>query len=345
LEIINNTVTECYSTIPKVLVIILVATVVGPVLVVEGIIIANQPYYPELLNQNAEKNIEIFESELSKARSLIQVTSNLQEMETISHQILENEIGISQSNEPEKRRILKNILDSSELYSEIGYFLPNGDLYLLEPFSQQSKFQFTNFVFRDWYSGALNTDGVYVSKVFESQPDYRKTIAFSKKITDENNQIVGILAGVVDFNKINEKISSKNAFEYYFVNHNQIVGSGDSVSQAFKHHTFTEEIELALSEKSGISEHTIDDISVDIVYKSVMMGDHTWAFLFVVNENIFDNSNQIRITLYGILTMFAGSMLFMIYKKGYCDYFGFKKTIPEISTFDNIEDTPTRKIS
>lgn len=333
--------------ISSILLLVLVATVIGTVIVVENIIMPSQNQISNWLNQNAEKNIEIFESELSKAYSLMDVASNLPEMKSIHHDVPWDSIGIAESEESAKRTVLKNIIDSSSLYSEIGYFLPDGELYLLEPYQEQTKFQFTHFAFRDWYRGALNTDGIYTSEVFEAQPDFRKTIAFSKKITDENNQLVGILAGVVDFEKIREIIGNDGVLGYYFVdhNHNLIFGTGSSVEQSFKHHTFTSEIELALSGKDGASHRKLDDVSVDVVYKPVTVDGHTWAFLSVISEDYFDNPALIRIALYGILAMFAGSMLFMIYKRGYYDYFGFKKRIPEISSLDNMEDTFTIKIS
>jgi hypothetical protein len=321
--------------------------VIGTAIVVENSIMPSQNQVSHWFNQNAEKNIEIFESKLSKAHSLMDVASNLPEMKSIHHDISHDSIGIAESEETAKRIILKNIIDASRLYSEMGYFLPDGELYLLEPYPEQSKFQFRNFAFRDWYRGALNTDGIYTSEVFEAQPDFRKTIAFSKKITDENNQLVGILVGVIDFEKIKEIIGNDNTLGYYFIdhNHNLIFGSGSSSEQSFKHHAFTSEIELALSGKDGISQHKLDDVSVNVFYKPVIVDGHTWAFLSVISEDDFDNPALIRIALYGILAMFASSMLFMIYKKSYRDYFGFKKTISEISSLYNIEDTSTIKIS
>jgi len=319
------------------LIIILGATIVGTLLFVETILVNTDNELMEWFHQVSDKNIQIFETKVSNARALMSVISELPEMQTTQHTITEGMVGIDATKESEKREILKNIIESSDLYTEVGYFLPNGELYLLEPSIQQQRFHFTNFAFRDWYAGALNTDGVYISEVFEAQPDYTKTIAFSKKIQNIDNQIVGILVGVIDFGMMGDSINNENDVEHYFIDHNYnlVFGTVNPNELPFEYYEYSDEIALAMSGKHDIITKQIDGVESFVIYQPLVIDDHTWAYLSIIDKDVFFVGDITRIQTYIFLAVFSASFLIMIYKKEHRNLLGFKRRWESIP---NIED-------
>jgi hypothetical protein len=79
------------------------------------------------------------------------------------NQTLDNLHGVSQHTDKEKRLLSHNILFSkdSDLF-EVFYLMPNGDMYLLEPYSTQETFTVNNYAFRDYFQGAVSYDGTYL---------------------------------------------------------------------------------------------------------------------------------------------------------------------------------------
>jgi hypothetical protein len=43
--------------------------------------------------------------------------------------------------------------------------MPNGDIYMIEPYSRQQNLTANNFAFRDYYKGAVSTADTYLGNV------------------------------------------------------------------------------------------------------------------------------------------------------------------------------------
>lgn len=65
--------------------------------------------------------------------------------------------GIADSNDIEKRQIADNILKYGNTFEAISFRLPNGDMYMEEPYKRQLDLTRNNFAFRDYYKGAIET--------------------------------------------------------------------------------------------------------------------------------------------------------------------------------------------
>lgn len=73
--------------------------------------------------------------------------------------------GISDSDDVEKRQIADRILKYVDTFEAITYLLPNGDMYMEEPYDRQLGQGRDNFAFRDYYQGAVNTKQAFLGDV------------------------------------------------------------------------------------------------------------------------------------------------------------------------------------
>jgi hypothetical protein len=69
--------------------------------------------------------------------------------------------GIPKNLDVGKRDVAGNILNRDKDFNAIFFALPNGDVYLVEPYSRQQNLTVNNLSFRDYFKGALATHNIY----------------------------------------------------------------------------------------------------------------------------------------------------------------------------------------
>ncbi len=79
-----------------------------------------------------------------------------------------NKYGISSSLDLDKRNLGKDILQRNKDLASIFFVLPNGDIYLGEPFSHKEQLPRINFADREWYKGVTKSNQTYISSIFLS---------------------------------------------------------------------------------------------------------------------------------------------------------------------------------
>src|SRR5579863_810074 len=96
-------------------------------------------------------------------------TSNLPQVKNTQYadQITETLKGIPEKSDLEKRQVAQDILSADNDFATVRFFMPNGDMYMQEPYSTQQNLHQLNFAFRDYYQGAVNTRQPYISEVFK----------------------------------------------------------------------------------------------------------------------------------------------------------------------------------
>ena len=92
-------------------------------------------------------------------------------------------------------------------FSLIGFILPNGNVYMQEPFERQKNLTTGNLGFRDYFKTALNTGKTYLSDVIVSKSSSRSLTVMATPVFS-NNQIIGVLYGTLDLNIFNELLQS-----------------------------------------------------------------------------------------------------------------------------------------
>jgi hypothetical protein len=70
--------------------------------------------------------------------------------------------------ELDKRNLGKDILQRNKDLASIFFVLPDGDIYMGEPFSHQERLPRINFAEREWYKGVTKSNQTYISSIFLS---------------------------------------------------------------------------------------------------------------------------------------------------------------------------------
>src|SRR5918912_169547 len=116
---------------------------------------------------------ENLENRLNKSAAILEITSKLPEVKNPTYasslnQTLRTLHGIGRDLDIQKRKVAQNILSADKDFGVIFFVMPNGNVYMEEPYSRQLNLTETNFDFRDYYKGAVSTHMTYLGNVFIS---------------------------------------------------------------------------------------------------------------------------------------------------------------------------------
>src|ERR1044071_10521042 len=111
--------------------------------------------------------VKNLENRIHKAGAILEITSKLPEVRDVPYeqslnQTLNSLHGIPQYADIEKRQVGSNVLSSNNDLYEIFFVMPNGNMYLLEPYSIQQTLTLNNFAFRDYFQGAITTNDTFL---------------------------------------------------------------------------------------------------------------------------------------------------------------------------------------
>lgn len=118
--------------------------------------------------------------------------------------------GIPQDSDIQKRRIADTILSNFDDFAVVTYIMPNGDMYLLEPYSLQQNQTRNNFAFRDYFRGAMATNDTYLGDIITSTASGLKQAVIAVPVYSEsnNNRIEGLWVGAIDLGILNRELQS-----------------------------------------------------------------------------------------------------------------------------------------
>jgi hypothetical protein len=114
------------------------------------------------------------ENHLQKVGAILEITSKLPQIRNVSYAHLINQTlktlhGVPQYADMQMRQVAKNILATNSGLYKIFFIMPDGDMYLLEPYSIQLTLTANNYAFRDYFQGAIKTNELYVGNVIISK--------------------------------------------------------------------------------------------------------------------------------------------------------------------------------
>jgi hypothetical protein len=145
---------------------------------------------------------DIFESRIDKIAKLLETTSSYPAVRNISYvnQIGTKFMGIPESSDIEKRNTAKYLLKNEPVLGGVYFTLPNGDVYLGEPYSAQKQLPRLNFADRDWYKGVSKTNETYISSVFLSASTRAPATAIAVPVYQDDSKIklVGYWVGIIN---------------------------------------------------------------------------------------------------------------------------------------------------
>lgn len=262
-----------------------------------------------------------FETNLLDIVSLLEITAKEKSVINIpfSDQIDPKIHGIKEDQDVEKREIAKAVLSNEENLDAVYFVIPNGDMYLVEPYQYQVGLASSNFAFRDWYKGVTSTKSVYVSELFFAQGKKGDTIAIVMPVKSELDDFVGIWGGLIDLNSWNKQFGEINLAKNENVlivdhNGNAVIDSKRKSSNTIESYLHLQGVNRALAGNSGGIVDTINGQSSFVVYAPVTVGPHTWALVITEPyEDAFSSVKLIRLQYIGIVIAMGGITSIALY--------------------------------
>ena len=229
---------------------------------------------------------------LNESASILQITSIMQEVGNaqFSDKINGSLHGISDSDDVEKRQIAKSILEHADTFHAITYLLPNGDMYMEEPYDRQLGQSRDNFAFRDYYQGAVNTRQAFLGDVIVSSSTADKVSLISVPIyLKENSSLVGIWSGVLNLDKFNNMLRSLSLpddIRVVFVDGNghKITDSDSLLSNKSESFVDLNSFKSGKSGKSGNVSEIIDGTRYLISYAPATILSKTWVVMVILQN-------------------------------------------------------------
>jgi C4-dicarboxylate-specific signal transduction histidine kinase len=240
------------------------------------------------------------ETKINKSGVILEITSKLPEVSTASFasSISPELHGIPQDADMPKRKVAQSILNTDKDFQVTFFLMPNGDVYLIEPYEQQQNLTGNNFAFRDYYKGAVGTGNTYLSDVIISAALGRPQANIAVPIYSENNgTLVGLWAGGLNLTTFTQSLQSLNLINNIDGQRIVIVDRqgqkiADSSSQSLLSNvTFNESFanlqsfRNSINGDSGTLMETINGTTMTISYHPVQAFSNKWAVLYLQPYN------------------------------------------------------------
>jgi hypothetical protein len=174
-----------------------------------------QPSFAQ--TEAAEDKVRVLANELetrvNKSGAILEITSELPQVSSAPFASSTNpELhGIPEDADMPKRKVAQDILDTDKDFQAIFFLMPNGDMYLIEPFSRQQNLTENNFAFRDYYRGAVDTHNTFLGNVIISASSGRPQTNIAVPIFSENNgTLIGVWGGGLNLTNFSKSLQSLN---------------------------------------------------------------------------------------------------------------------------------------
>jgi hypothetical protein len=243
------------------------------------------------------------ENRLNKSAAILEITSKLPEVKNPTYasslnQTLRTLHGIGREQDIQKRKVAQNILSADKDFGVIFFVMPNGNVYMEEPYSRQLNLTETNFDFRDYYKGAVSTHMTYLGNVFISASSGLPQANIAVPIySDENNNnnnnnnnssksLVGIWAGGLNLRAFSKSLQSLNLTNneriVYVDYHGQKIADSNKKQEIIKkNESFAnlQSFKNAIAGKSGSIIEAINGTKMLVSYHAVNAIQTRWVIL------------------------------------------------------------------
>jgi hypothetical protein len=255
------------------------------------------------------------EDRLNKSAAILEITSRLPELKNVSYvnSIDPTLHGIPQDLDIEKRKIAQDILAADRDFELIFFLLPNGDMYLEEPYSRQQNLTRNNFAFRDYYKGALSTGETYLGNVIISASSglpqtYIAVPVYSagnNRDSDNATSLSGVWAGGLNLAVFSESLQSLNLTNQerivYVDQHGQKIADSDKelLFNRNQNESFTDlqSFKNAVKGESGSIIEVINGTEMRVLYEPAKFYGTTWAVLlmqpYYSENNVTSTTNTV----------------------------------------------------
>ena len=245
----------------------------------------------------------IIEKRIEKAAVILENTSKLPDMRgpLLLGQFSPLSKGIPENADLNRRQIGQKIL--SKYPEEFVAFLlqmPNGSVYLLEPYARQQNLSTYDLSHRDYYKGVINTNHIFLSNVITSASSGRNQAqlavpVFSQAGTGQNGTLVGILSAGLNFKTYNKILQSLNLTGQERVvlldSNGTKIADSDAKQKSSLLKSTTRDVSFrklqsfgnAIRGQTGAILETINGSNFKIEYKPVKAIQNNWVLLLFQN--------------------------------------------------------------
>lgn len=266
-------------------------------------------------NFDAQNIAEDVSNLLNNTKDILQGSSYLPQVYNVpySKSIDPSIHGIPKELDLSKRGIAHEIFNQDNAVETVAFLLPNGDVYMIEPYDQQLHVASSNFAFRDYYKGPINTNQPYLSDVFKSQASGHDVSVISVPVYSENKTLAGIWLGAMNLAQIGIKLNSEYHAETGLI---VILDHNGHIAAQSKGYNFTNDTQLqnldiyklALNGKSGSLVTEIDGTKMLVSYHPIKTFSGTWA-MFILKP--YDASFYASITIRDLELISISSLIIL----------------------------------
>jgi len=230
--------------------------------------------------------------------------------------------GIPESVDKEKRIVLRNILLTYQDFESIGYILPNGDIYFVEPYDLQKTLSVSNVSFRDYYKEITATHDTHVGSIIVSAATNHPVATIAVPIFSENSSMVGMLASGMDLQTIQKRLDELHSYtdERILVVDNNKALVADSAGAGYDSQILPEigVIQDALAGRNGTTAESINGQKMFLAYHPIRAGQNTWAVVSMQPyDEVFQSVNitiQESYILTTLILIISGLSSYYLYK-------------------------------
>jgi hypothetical protein len=216
-----------------------------------------------------------------------------------------------------KRLITKEIMMIDKDFENVNFLLPNGNVYIGEPYENQKLLPRLNYADRDWYKGIsglvmsatskdqnktnINSQNslAYVSSVFMSSSINKPAIGMAVPVYDNNwktskPSLLGYWVGILTldkFQKIIDSLNLANGQRIIVFDHNGTALIDSSINDSTKSNNKEKNltsfynlasVKNALTGEKGIVPDTINGTKAPSLYRPINAHSHTWGIIFLL---------------------------------------------------------------
>lgn len=232
------------------------------------------------------------ENRLNKSAAILEITSKLPEVRKVSFASSINNTlgGIPKDADLAKRNVAQGILSKYNDFRVIALLMPNGNMYMEEPYSRQLNLTKTNFAFRDYYKGAVSTHNTYLGNLIIASccvlPQANMAVPiYSSENNNTNPSLVGVWYGGLDLDVFNKSLQSLNLTDneriVYVDQHGQKIADSDKKQSINQNETFAnfQSFKNAIAGKSGSIIEGINGTRMLVFYHPVKAIQARWVIL------------------------------------------------------------------
>jgi hypothetical protein len=243
------------------------------------------------------------ENRLNKSAAILEITGELPQVKNASYasSISSKLHGIPKDLDIAKRKVAHDILASNKDLQVIFFLMPNGDVYMEEPYSRQQNLTGNNFAYRDYYKGAVSTGDTYLGNVVISTssglpqsniavPLYSPAIDNNGNRNNSNNMtLLGLWSGGLNLTEFSESLQSLNLTNgerivYVDQNGQKVADSNKQLFRTDQNESFVnlQAFNNALQEqKLGSVMEMMNGTRMLVFYEPVQFHSTTWAVLLL----------------------------------------------------------------